>query len=86
MGERASQTTLQFAAIEEAVTQLSAAGEFRTTDVAAHPAVQAAHGTTRDDPRFNQHIGMYLTEATGRLNIEQVSPAGKSNAVWRRRS
>lgn len=84
--ERASQLTLRFAAIEEAVAELAAGGEFRTKDVAQHPAVHAAHPSTRDDPRFNQHIGTYLTDATGRLGIEQVSEKGKSNASWRRKT
>ena len=40
----------------------------------------------RDDPRFDQHIGMYLTEAVGRLRIKQVSPKGRGNATWRRKA
>ena len=82
----ASQTTLNVPAIEEAVNGLADSGEFRTKDVALHSVVQAAHPGVRDDPRFAQHIGMYLTEAVGRLRIEQASPKGQSNASWRRRT
>ena len=81
-----SQATLNFAAIENAVNELAANGEFRTKDVAHHELVRAAHAGQCDNPRFDQHIGAYLTDAIGRLRIEQVSPKGQSNARWRRRT
>lgn len=83
---RASQTTLSIRAIDEAVNLLADDGDFRPKDVANHPAVQPAHPDVRDDPRFDQHICMYLTEAVGRLRTEQVSPKSRSNAIWRRRA
>ena len=83
---RASQATLSFRAIKVAVDDLAGQGECWTKDVAGHGAVQDAHPTQRVDPRFNQHIGMYLTDAVGRLRIEQTSPKGQSNAVWRSRA
>jgi hypothetical protein len=82
---RATQSKLRFTAIAEAVDDLARSGEFRTKQVASHPSVQQAHAIVRDDPAFAQHVGMYLTDALGRLNIEQVSPKGQSNAVWRKR-
>jgi hypothetical protein len=66
------------------VDDLASRGVFRTIDIARHPEVQAAHPELRKDPQFNQHIGMYLTGATGRLRITQVSRKGQSNAKWTR--
>jgi hypothetical protein len=83
---RASQATLSFGSIKVAVDDLASQGDFRTKDVASHQALQDAHPTQSLDPSFNQHIGMYLTDAVGRLRIEQVSPKGQSNAIWRTRS
>jgi hypothetical protein len=80
---KASQATLNFASIEQAVLDLSQNGEFRTKDVASHEAVQQAHRSVRDDPRFDQQIGAYLIDAVGRLRIRQVSPKGQSNARWK---
>jgi hypothetical protein len=80
---KASQATLNFASIEHAILDLSDKGEFRTKDVANHDAVQLAHQSVRDDPRFDQQIGAYLTDAVGRLRIRQVSPKGRSNARWK---
>ena len=81
----ASQATLDFSAIEKAVNELGSSGDFRTTDVAQHSVVRKAHDEMLDDPQFNQHIGMYLSGALGRLSIEQISPKGVSNTRWRRR-
>jgi len=65
------------------VRELSQNGEFRTKDVANHEAVQEAHRVVRQDPRFDQQIGAYLTDAVGRLRIRQISLKGQSNARWR---
>jgi hypothetical protein len=82
---KARQATLNYESIEIAVRELASTGEFRTKDVSHHEAVQAAHPGVRDDPRFDQQIGSYLTEAVGRLRIRQASPKGQSNARWRAR-
>jgi hypothetical protein len=79
---KVSQRSLNIQAIAEAVAELAAHGEFRTKGVAQHPGVQSAHPDTRSDARFDQQIGTYLTEATGRLRIKQISEKGRSNARW----
>ena len=81
-----TQVALDFTAIAEAVDDLAALKyQFTTKDVAHHPAVTAAHGGLCQDPRFDQQIGSYLTNALGRLKIMQTSPKGQANARWRRR-
>lgn len=81
-----TQVSLDFDAIGRAVNDLgSRQPTFRTKEVAHHPEVRSAHAGVWQDPRFDQQIGSYLTNALGRLGIEQISPKGRGNAVWRRR-
>lgn len=79
-----TQTTLVFGAIRAAVDDLASVGDFRTKQVAEHPAVVDAHPQFQSDPRFAQQIGTYLTSSLGVLKIVQVSPKSVSNATWRR--
>lgn len=82
----APQIALNFEAIANAVDDLARHGNFTTKDVAQHPLVQKGHASLRAADRFDQQVGSYLTAATGRLRITQVSPKGQSNAKWSRRS
>lgn len=64
------QQSLNFDAIAVAVDDLAARAQFRTKEVAQHPAVRAAHPDTRHDPRFAQQVGAYLAETRARLRIQ----------------
>ena len=85
-GSKFSQGLVNAKAVREAVDDLAEHGSFTTKEVAAHEAVRKAHAQYRDDERFAQQIGSYLTGALGLLRIEQISPKGQSNARWQRRS
>ena len=76
---------LSFDALRRATEDLGAGGtEFKTTDVAAHPVVLAAHPSLLMDPQFRQLVGIRLAGESGGLGLQRVSRAGVAPAVWRR--